>query len=417
MRAFQRTLLVLILTPVCGHVAWAQNNQNNETFSAGSGGAYDASVCNDPQIPIEAAEQKATPYHDPNWNTPGDPLAEALNALAQKYPNSNINRAGACEHAPGVVFMVPNNLVPQVTTLIAQIEASQPGGDVYSGSGNKTPSGEPSGSGPVGGGTSPNGGPPVNGGTATNGGPAASGTPCEPNYDMSTPAGRAAAMQNAAQTKQACDEYRCKHNPELSICQNIGVPGPAALGPQPKPIVPGPAAPAPQPKPIVPGPATPAPQLIPIVPGPAAPAPQLIPIVPGPAGPAQQPRGPGTPVPGSVMPTFVPSTPASVPPAATPQPAAPPAVNPGPAQQVNLWKDEFKCDGKNCVFVDVNGNRWGGPQLKEYVGGWYQIDPTKFLVIRIRTSNQVQSLATFRLIKTYSGTPPSTMTMPFEMLH
>jgi hypothetical protein len=66
-------------------------------------------------------------------------------------------------------------------------------------------------------------------------------------------------MQNAAQTKQACDEYRCKHNPELLICQNIGVPGPAAPGPQLIPIAPGPAAPAPQPIPTVPGQAGPVP--------------------------------------------------------------------------------------------------------------------------------------------------------------
>jgi hypothetical protein len=42
--------------------------------------------------------------------------------------------------------------------------------------------------------------------------------PCHPNYNMSTTAGRAAAQQNAAQTLAACNEERCKHNPQLDVC-------------------------------------------------------------------------------------------------------------------------------------------------------------------------------------------------------
>jgi hypothetical protein len=214
MRIFQRVLLASALMLLCGHAASAQTS---ETFSAGSGGAYDASVCNDPSIASMAAQQNAVPYHDPNWNTPGDPLKASLDYLAQKYDNNHINRAGACEHAPGVVYMVPKNLVGEVTQLIGEIEATQPGGDAFNGSADKNSSGQPGGK-PS---TGTNGGP-----TGSNGGPLASGTstnPCEPNYDMSTPAGRAAAAQMAAQTKQACDEFRCQHNPQLSICTTVVV--------------------------------------------------------------------------------------------------------------------------------------------------------------------------------------------------
>lgn len=42
--------------------------------------------------------------------------------------------------------------------------------------------------------------------------------PCHPNYNMSTPAGRAAAQQNAARDQQACNDERCKHNPNLPFC-------------------------------------------------------------------------------------------------------------------------------------------------------------------------------------------------------
>ncbi len=55
--------------------------------------------------------------------------------------------------------------------------------------------------------------------------PAPSGTPCEPNYDMSTPAGRAAAQANAAQTMAACNAYRCQHNPELAVCSTLTLKG------------------------------------------------------------------------------------------------------------------------------------------------------------------------------------------------
>jgi hypothetical protein len=106
MRAFQRTPLVLILAPVYGHVAWAQNNQNNETFSAGAGGAYDPSVCNDPKIAVNAAAQKATPYHDATPTGQPDPLLAALSYLGQKDGLPYLNRASVCLHAPGVVFMV-----------------------------------------------------------------------------------------------------------------------------------------------------------------------------------------------------------------------------------------------------------------------------------------------------------------------
>ena len=211
--------------------------------------------------------------------------------------------------------------------------------------------------------------------------------PCHPNYNMSTAAGRAEAAQNAPQDQQACNEERCKHNPELSFCTTIVAqvpPGTQGLNPR----------------------------------GPAETDPKPIPIVPGPAAPGPQPRRAGPPVPGPVMPTPVPAPPASVPPAATPPAATPTPANPGPPQLVNLWKGEFKCDGKNCVFVDQNGHRWAGPQVFEDLGGVYQIDPKQFQVNRIRTSTMVQALGTYRLTNLLPGTASAspTTTRVFNML-
>lgn len=141
-RTLQRALLVLVLTLVCIHEAWAQNNQNS---SAGSGGAYDASVCDDPTIAINAQQQNATPYRDSTPTGQQDPLWAALYDLAQKYDDSNIDEAGVCLHASGVVFMVPTDRVGELTQLLGEIEASEPGGDTYSASDNNGSGGQPSG--------------------------------------------------------------------------------------------------------------------------------------------------------------------------------------------------------------------------------------------------------------------------------
>jgi hypothetical protein len=62
--------------------------------------------------------------------------------------------------------------------------------------------------------------PPVEQTTDGGGGAPLTGSydPCEPNYDMSTAAGRAAAQANAAKDGAACLEERCKHNPQLTGC-------------------------------------------------------------------------------------------------------------------------------------------------------------------------------------------------------
>jgi hypothetical protein len=216
MRTLQRVLLALSLALLCGSAGWAQNNQNKENTSASAGGAYDPSPCDDPRIATNEAAQKATAYRDSTPTGEPDPLAAALNSLAQQYDNSNIDKASECLHASGVVFMVPDNLVGQVTVLVGEIEASEPGGASGNTPGNE---GSPGQSGGVAGGTAPvSGGTSAGGGSTANGGVTASGTPCEPNYDMSTAAGQAAAMQNAAQTQYACCEYRLAHNPELAPC-------------------------------------------------------------------------------------------------------------------------------------------------------------------------------------------------------
>jgi hypothetical protein len=67
--------------------------------------------------------------------------------------------------------------------------------------------------------------------------------PCHPTYDMSTPQGRSAAQQSAAQTKQACDEERCKHNPELEVCS--GPPPPYPVANKPRPLTPSAPKPVP----------------------------------------------------------------------------------------------------------------------------------------------------------------------------
>jgi len=167
MRTLQRALLVFVLAPVPGHIAWAQSNQSNGNLSAGSGGAYDASVCNDPTIAINAQQQNATPYRDATPTGQPDPLAAALYDLAQKYDLPFINRAGVCLHASGVVFMVPTDRVGELTQLIGEIDASQPRGDTYSSGDNNGSPGQPGGTPTTGGGATPNpapvtGGPPAN---------------------------------------------------------------------------------------------------------------------------------------------------------------------------------------------------------------------------------------------------------------
>jgi len=211
-RTLRRALLVLVLASVCGHLAWAQNTQDNKALSAGSGGTYDASACNDPKIAINAQQQNATPYRDSTPTGEPDPLGAALYDLAQKYDDDNIDKASVCLHASGVVFMVPTDRVGELTQLLGEIEASQPGGDTYNASDNKGSGDQPGGTPTTGGGTTPSEGTPAS---------AANVNPCEPNYDMSTPAGRAAAMQNAAQTQYACCMYRRAHNPDLAACTPV----------------------------------------------------------------------------------------------------------------------------------------------------------------------------------------------------
>lgn len=211
-RTLQRALPLLVLLSVCGLSTLAQNSQSNEAFSAGSGGAYDASVCDDPRIAIDAQQRNATPYRDSTPTGVPDPLATALKDLAQKYDNSNIDSPIPCVNAPGVVFLVPTDRVGELTQLLGEMEASQPGGDTYSSGDNNGSQGQPGGTPTTGGGGTPSGGTPP---SATN------LNPCEPNYDMSTPAGRAAAMQNAAQTQYACCMYRRAHNPDLAPCTPV----------------------------------------------------------------------------------------------------------------------------------------------------------------------------------------------------
>ena len=199
MHCFRLAGFLFTLGVVFAGVGWAQSV---ETFSAGSnstsagpGGQYDASVCNDPRIPVLAAQQKATPYHDPNWNTPGDPLKEALDILAQKYNNNKINGAGACAHAPGVVFMVPTNLVPEVTKLIGQIISIQSGGQSGGGGNNNTTDGTSSSGQPGGGPNATNrNGQPITGGTSGGGQPNQFGRPgTGGGYSPPTPGPNAAA--------------------------------------------------------------------------------------------------------------------------------------------------------------------------------------------------------------------------------
>jgi hypothetical protein len=115
--------------------------------------------------------------------------------------------------------------------------------------------------------------------------------------------------------------------------------------------------------------------------------------------------------------------PTPVPPAATPPPATPPPVYPAPPQQVNLWKGQIKCDGKNCVFVDTNGNRYICTQVTPYDGGEYQIDPKLFRVNRSAPGPggyvMAAGVGTYLRTKVLpgGGNPPLTTTMPCDRMH
>jgi hypothetical protein len=61
--------------------------------------------------------------------------------------------------------------------------------------------------------------PPSSQPTRVGGGATASDQPCHRVYDLSTPVGRAAMQANAARDAAECNEFRCKHNPQLEVCK------------------------------------------------------------------------------------------------------------------------------------------------------------------------------------------------------
>jgi hypothetical protein len=210
MRILQRALPAISVALLCGHLASAQNSQSNETFSAGAGGAYDPSVCNDNvRIAENDAALKSTAYHDPTpaGNGVTSPLRAALNELAQKTGNPQVNNASVCLGAPGVIYFVPTNLVGQVTQLLEQEKAGQPGGDTYNGSGNNTPPGQ-------------TGGKSGGGGSGGGGGPGINDTPPRPG-----PAGGAGYKASSNPCIDVKDYNYCNNGPgawlpENCICDN-----------------------------------------------------------------------------------------------------------------------------------------------------------------------------------------------------
>jgi len=179
MRILRRVPLALALSFLCVQLVSAQTE--SKPLSAGPGGQFDASVCDDPRIAIDAAQENATPFYDPVIGAANNTLLDVLEALAEKDDNYNIDRAGACLHAPGEVFLVPNGVVGEVLQLMAEIAVNGNGGGnggSNSGNGNRlsggtsASGGNPNGGGPPAGGYSiPTPGPPV---------PAGAANPCLP---------------------------------------------------------------------------------------------------------------------------------------------------------------------------------------------------------------------------------------------
>src|ERR1700728_4193931 len=119
MRILRRVPLALALSFLCVQLVSAQTE--SKPLSAGPGGQFDASVCDDPRIAIDAAQENATPFYDPVVGAANNPLLDVLQALAEKDDNYNIDRAGVCLHAPGAVFLVPDGVVGEVLQLMAEI--------------------------------------------------------------------------------------------------------------------------------------------------------------------------------------------------------------------------------------------------------------------------------------------------------
>jgi hypothetical protein len=203
MRKLTYILLAITLSILDSQAVFAQNKTTTPTTASD----YDPSPCNDPQIAVAEQQQNAKAYRDPTFGPEVTPLRAAVNYLAQKYNNYNINRAGACSHAPGVIFLVPNNLVGELNQTIDQIKSnSAPVPETFSGSSNPDTPNTPE--------TPITSGPQGVPGTNIPWSPVNGYDPCHDysGLNMNTPEGRAAAAKR-------CTDGLCPHNPDLERCK------------------------------------------------------------------------------------------------------------------------------------------------------------------------------------------------------
>jgi hypothetical protein len=220
MRTLQGMLIASSLVLISGSACWSQTSSSGDVFAG--------------QDPLEvmkvvmpqASNGQCIPPRNSNWRLLAQkngecyfvsPFAKPLNGYV-----ANMSDVGAVEKLGGrcgVDEFDPNKAV--CFNPGDELPGALPTKGLPAGIGNSPPNNLGGGSG---GGPGTNGGP--NGGSpggGPNGGPSlrsglAVVDPCHPNYNMSNPAGRAAAVQNAPQDQQACNEERCKHNPQLPFC-------------------------------------------------------------------------------------------------------------------------------------------------------------------------------------------------------
>jgi hypothetical protein len=190
--------MVLALAFLVPGVAGAQ-----ETFAGGDGDVFDASPCRDPGLAQAAARRNATPFRDTGGRS--SPLAAALGYLARKYRDPEIDRAGVCMRAPGVVYLVPANRVAELRGMLRQMQAGT--------TQRITPQGSGASQYGVTVGRPPPPGPRL--------APTAQTDPCATDYDMNTAAGRAEYFRTEPERRRACDARRCQHNPQLEVCRTL----------------------------------------------------------------------------------------------------------------------------------------------------------------------------------------------------
>lgn len=112
--SFMHVLLATLLICVCvPSLLLAQ-----DVFSSGdrvgqTGEGFDTGPCRDPQIAREESRQNARAYLDTDGR-----IKVAADYLARKYGDPYVNRSGACLHARGAVFLIPDRYDGEFRTIL-----------------------------------------------------------------------------------------------------------------------------------------------------------------------------------------------------------------------------------------------------------------------------------------------------------